>query len=257
MSKVFCRENVLNQKLLEGIDILADNVASTMGPRGRTVIIHEKDRRPFATKDGVTVAKFVALEDPTQNVAVQIMKQAAEETANTAGDGTTTSTVLARSILVESQKYLAAGVSPIELKRGIDKVVTGLVSKIKDIAKPVTKLEDVENVATISANGDKTIGKLIAEAVDLTGKDGAVTIKEGKSLQTTLEIVEGFRFKGGIAAGQFITNERLGVMKHERPMFLITDERVDDIQQLMPTLELAARAKRPLVIVADDIFGIS
>ena len=255
MSKVFCRENVLNQKLLEGIDILADNVASTMGPRGRTVIIHEKGRRPFATKDGVTVAKFVNLEDPVQNVAAEIMKQAAEETANNAGDGTTTSTVLARSILVESQKYLAAGVSPIELKREIDKVVTALVDKVKAVSKPVMKLADVENVATISANGDKVIGKLIAEAVDLTGKDGAVTIKEGRSLQTTLEIVEGFRFKGGIAAGQFITNERLGVMKHERPLFLITDERVEDIQQLMPTLELASRAKQPLIVVADDIFG--
>jgi chaperonin GroEL len=255
MSKVFCRENVLNQKLLEGIDILADNVASTMGPRGRTVIIHEKGRRPFATKDGVTVAKFVNLEDPVQNVAAEIMKQAAEETANNAGDGTTTSTVLARSILVESQKYLAAGVSAIELKRGIDKVVSALVDKVKSVSKPVMKLEDVENVATISANGDKVIGKLIAEAVDLTGKDGAVTIKEGRSLQTTLEIVEGFRFKGGIAAGQFITNERLGVMKHERPLFLITDERVEDIQQLMPTLELASRAKQPLIVVADDIFG--
>ena len=584
MSKVFCREKILNQKLLEGIHILADNVASTMGPRGRTVIIHERDQKPFASKDGVTVSKAVKItDDPVANVAVQIMKQAAEETANTAGDGpqplwsniltpngfvemrnihagmkicgtngtvqevigvyekgekeiyevslsegrvveccaehlwtvmtnygsqktlttselskdykstqqdgsskykyytpkteveydnnidlplnpylvgvllgdgslgdsgtielslglakehilskldlptgiiaktsfipeknyfrvklvgktndgstihdfvekiglrntnsdskfipqayllssknnrlallqglidtdgyinnrgyfefstvsddlakdfvflarslgiplhirkherkendgsysnrsifkitelkgdrfgnkiidikptgrftqmkcikvsnpdnlyitdnfvvthnTTTSTVLARSILVESQKYLAAGVSPIEIKRGIDKVVVALSSKIKELAKPVTKLEDVENVATISANGDVTIGKLIAEAVDLTGKDGAVTIKEGKSLQTTLEIVEGFRFKGGIAAGQFITNERLGVMKYERPLFLITDERVDDIQQLMPTLELAARTKQPLIIIADDIFG--
>jgi chaperonin GroEL len=256
MSKVFCREQQLNTKLLQGIQLLADNVASTMGPRGRTVIIHERDRRPFATKDGVSVARSVTItDDPVANVAVQIMKQAAEETANTAGDGTTTSTVLARSILVESQKYLAAGISPIELKRGIDKVVVGLTNKVKELAKPVTKLEDVENVATISANGDLAIGKLIAEAVDLTGKDGAVTIKEGKSLQTTLEVVEGFRFKGGIAAGQFITNERLGVMKHERPLFLITDERVDDISQLMPTLELAARAKRPLVIVADDIFG--
>ena len=256
MSKVFCREQQLNTKILSGIDLLADNVASTMGPRGRTVIIHERDRRPYATKDGVSVARAVNItDDSVANVAVQIMKQAAEETANTAGDGTTTSTVLARSILVESQKYLAAGVSPIELKRGIDKVVGVLTEKIKELAKPVTKLEDVENVATISANGDTSIGKLIAEAVDLTGKDGAVTIKEGKSLKTTLEIVEGFRFKGGIAAGQFITNERLGVMKHERPLFLITDERVDDISQLMPTLELAARAKRPLVIVADDIFG--
>ena len=255
MSKVFSNGNSLNQKVLEGINVLADNVASTMGPRGRTVIIHEKDRRPFATKDGVTVAKFVSLEDPVANVAVQIMKQAAEETANTAGDGTTTSTVLARAILVESQKYLAAGISPIELKRGIDKVVESIVEEIKSSSKPVTKLEDVRNVATISANNDTKIGDLIANAVDLTGKDGAVNIREGRSLQTTLEVVEGFRFKGGIAAGQFITNERLGVMKHERPLFLITDERVDDVQQLMPTLELAAREKRPLVIVADDIFG--
>lgn len=255
MSKIFSNGNSLNQKLLEGINVLADNVASTMGPRGRTVIIHEKDRRPFATKDGVTCAKFVSLEDPIANVAVQIMKQAAEETANTAGDGTTTSTVLARAILVESQKYLAAGVSPIELKRGIDKVVQAIVEQLKSSAKPVTKLEDVRNIATISANNDTKIGNLIAEAIDLTGKDGAVNIREGKSLQTTLEVVEGFRFKGGIAASQFVTNERLGVMKHERPLFLVTDERVDDVQQLMPTLELAAREKRPLIIVADDIFG--
>ena len=256
MSKVFSREHTLNKKLLEGIDILADNVASTMGPRGRTVIIHEKDRRPFATKDGVSVARAVNIaDDPVQNVAVQIMKQAAEETANTAGDGTTTSTVLARSILVESQKYLAAGVSPIELKRGIDKVVSSITDELKVLSKPVMKLEDVKNVATISANNDQKIGELLAEAVDLTGKDGSVTIKEGKSLQTTLEVVEGFRIKGGIAAAQFITNERLGVMKHERPLFLITDERIEDIQQLMPTLELAAREKRPLIVVADDIFG--
>lgn len=199
MSKVFCREKALNDKLLQGINILADNVASTMGPRGRTVIIHERDRRPFATKDGVSVSRAITItDDPVANVAVQIMKQAAEETANTAGDGTTTSTVLARSILVESQKYLAAGISPIEIKRGIDKVVGALTVKVKELAKPVMKLEDVENVATISANGDVAIGKLIAEAVDLTGKDGAVTIKEGKSLQTTLEVVEGFRFKGEI-----------------------------------------------------------
>ena len=256
MSKIFCREHVLNQKLLEGIDILADNVASTMGPRGRTVIIHEKERRPYATKDGVSVARAVNIsDDPVKNVAVQIMKQAAEETANVAGDGTTTSTVLARSILVESQKYLAAGVSPIEIKRGIDKVVEAIAEQIKSQSVPVRKLEDVKNVAKISANNDDKIGELIAQAVDLTGKDGSVTIKEGKSIQTTLEVVEGFRFNGGISAAQFITNERLGLMKHERPLFLITDERVEDIQQLMPALELAARKKQPLIIVAEDIFG--
>lgn len=255
MSKVFSNGARFSSKMLEGINLLADNVASTMGPRGRTVIIHPKDRKPFATKDGVTVAAHCASSDPEMNVAIQIMKQAAEETANTAGDGTTTSTVLARSILTESQKYLAAGVSPIELKRGIDKVVEHLSKKISEMAKPVTKLDDIKNVATISANNDLAIGELLAQAVDLTGKDGSVTIREGKSNQTTLEVVEGFRFAGGISANQFITNERLNIMKHERPLFLITDERVEDIQQLMPTLELAAREKRPLIIIADDIYG--
>ena len=255
MNKLFSNGSKLNQKLLEGIGVLADNVASTMGPRGRTVIIHEKGKNPFTTKDGVTVSKSIVLSDPEQNVAVQIMKQAAEETANMAGDGTTTSIVLARSILVESQKYLAAGVSPIELKRGIDKVVSSIVAILASNANPVTKLEDVKNIATISANNDVKIGELLSQAIDLVGKDGSVSIREGKSLQTTMEIVEGFRFNGGIAAGQFITNERLVVMKHEKPLFLITDEKIEDVQQLMPSLELAARAKRPLIVIADDIFG--
>lgn len=255
MTKIFSNGNDLNQKVLSGINKLADNVASTMGPRGRNVILQEKNKRPIITKDGVTVAKFVDLVDPIENAAAQIMKQAAEETANTAGDGTTTSTVLARAMLANAQKYLAAGMSPIEIKRGIDKTVAAIVDQLAEQSKPVTKLDDVKHVATISANGDSHIGELISQAVDLTGKDGAITIQEGRSLQTTLEIVEGFRFKGGIAAPQFITNERLGVMKYERPLFLVTDERVESVQQLLPTLELAAREKRPLIIIADDIFG--
>lgn len=255
MTKLFSNGNQLSQKMLDGINKLADNVASTMGPRGRNVVLQQKDKRPIVTKDGVSVARFVDLSDPLENVAAQILKQAAEETANNAGDGTTTATVLSRSILVNSQKYLAAGISPIEIKRGIDKVVACIVEQLKEQAKPVSKLDEVRHVATISANGDEHIGELIAQAVDLTGKDGAITIQEGRSLQTTLEVVEGFRFKGGIAASQFITNERLGIMKYERPLFLVTDERVENVQQLLPTLELAAREKRPLIIVADDIFG--
>lgn len=255
MSKVFSSGNSLNEKVLDGINKLADNVACTMGPRGRNVILQQKDRRPIVTKDGVTVAKFFSLEDPVENSAVQILKQAAEETATNAGDGTTTSTVLARSLLLNCQKYLAAGVSPIELKRGLENITTSLVEQLNALCLPVTKLEDIQHIATISANGDKRIGELIAQAVDLTGKDGAISIQEGRSLQTTLEVVEGFRFKGGIAATQFITNERSGVMKYEKPLFLITDERIDTVQQMMPTLELAAREKRPLIVIADEISG--
>lgn len=255
MSKVFANGSMLNNDIIAGINALADNVASTMGPRGRTVIIHQKDKSPFATKDGVTVSRHFALKDPVQNAAVQIMKQAAEETANTAGDGTTTSTVLARAILNESQKYLAAGISPVELKRGIDKVVEAIVEQLKISGKSVSTLDDIRNIATISANNDTVIGELLSQAIDLTGKDGAVSIKEGKALQTTLEVVEGFRFDGGFAASQFITSERLGVMKYDRPLFLITDERIDAIEQLMPILTLAGRKEQPLIIVADDITG--
>jgi chaperonin GroEL len=245
----------LTATIIDAANKAADIVGSTMGPRGQTVIIQKKNQKPIVTKDGVSICSFLQFDDPHENAVLQAIKQAAEETANTAGDGTTTSTVLVRSILVESQKYLAAGISPIEVKRGIDKVVAALVEEIRVFSKPITKLEDVKNIAAISSNNDAKIGELLSQAVDLTGKDGSITIREGKELQTTLEVVEGFRFNGGIAATQFITNERLGVMKHERPMILVTDERIEDIQQLMPSLELAARQKRPLIVIADDIFG--
>ena len=246
---------LLTATIMNAANKAADIVGSTMGPRGQTVIIQKKNQKPIVTKDGVSICSFLEFDDPYENAILQAIKQAAEATANTAGDGTSTSTILVRSILVECQKHLAAGVSPIEIKRGIDKVVAALVEEISSSAKPIAKLEDVKNVATISSNNDPKIGELLAQAVDLTGKDGSITIREGKELQTTLEVVEGFRFNGGIAATQFITNERLGIMKHERPMILVTDERIEDIQQLMPSLELAARQKRPLIVIADDVFG--
>ena len=177
----------LSQKLLKGVDVLADNVGSTLGPKGRNVILFHKEQNvPVITKDGVTVAQFIELDDPIENVGAQIVKQAAEQTASKAGDGTTTSTILARAVIKEAQKYIIAGSSPIELKRGMDKAVEAITDKLKGMSQPVRTKEDIQHVATISANGDKSIGTLIAEAVDCVGKDGAVIIEEANSLDLSL-----------------------------------------------------------------------
>lgn len=244
----------LNAKILRGIDILADNVASTLGPKGRNVILYHKEENiPVITKDGVTVAKFVELDDPFENVGAQIIKQAAAKTNDTAGDGTTTSTVLARGILKKAQKYLMAGVSPIELKRGIDLAVSAVCDNLKDMAVPIQSEEDIAHIATISANNDKAIGTLVATAVDRAGKDGSVLVEEARSLETSLDLIEGFRFDSGYAATAFITNERNGTVEYEDPMVLVTDQKLERVDQILPVLELAAREARPLVIVAADV----
>ena len=246
----------LNSKILKGANILADNVGSTLGPRGRNVILFHKDQgTPVITKDGATVANFVELDDPFENVGAQIIKQAAAQTNNTAGDGTTTSTVLARGILMRAQKYLMAGASPIELKRGIDKAVVAIVDQLKQNATPIRSEEDIKHIATISANNDPAIGTLIANAVDSAGKDGSVIVEEARSLQTSLDLIEGFRFDSGFVSNSFITNERSGTVEYENPLILVTDEKVEHIEQIMPTLELAARDNRPLIIVANDFEG--
>jgi len=246
----------LQQKILKGVNVLADNVASTLGPRGRNVILHHKEKgTPVITKDGVTVAKFIELEDPFENVGAQIIKQAAAKTNSEAGDGTTTSTVLARAILDKAQRYLIAGAPPIELKRGIDKAVEAIVENLKEASTPITSEEDIVHIATISANGDSTIGKLIATAVDLAGKDGAITIEEARSLETSLDVVEGFRFDSGYLANAFITDEKRGVVKYENPLLLVTDERIEAVEEMMPVLELIAREARPCIIIAENIEG--
>ena len=255
MTKHYDSGESLQQKILDGIDILADNVASTLGPRGRNVILHKAGVNPIVTKDGVTVANFVELDDPFQNAAVQIMKQAASETNNNAGDGTTTSTVLARAILKHSQRFLATGASPVELKRGIDKAVAGLVENLEEAASPISSAEDIEHIATISANGDKTIGKLIATAVDAAGKDGAITVEEARAVETTLDIVEGFRFDSGYLSPQFITDQRRGSASYNEPYFLVTDYALESVEELLPVLEVVAREARPFVIVAENIEG--
>ena len=255
MSRAFDNKSSLQQKILRGVNTLADNVASTLGPRGRNVILQENGRPPFITKDGVTVAHFVSLEDPFENAGSQIIKQAAIETNNTAGDGTTTATVLARAILNESQKYIATGVSPIELKRGIDATVKEITNKLEVMATPVTSAEDIAHVATISANNDSAIGNLVTLAIDRVGEDGSITIEESRSLDTSVDVTEGFKIHSGYCASAFVTDERRATMNYEEPLIFVTDYKISQVEPILPLLEMVAREGRPLIIVAEDIEG--
>ena len=255
MSRAFDNKASLQEKILKGANVLADNVASTLGPKGQNVLLQEKDKQPFITKDGVTVAAFVEMEDPFENAGAQIIRQAAVNTNNEAGDGTTTSTVLARSILMESQRYLAAGISPVELQRGINLAVGEVVENLKEMVDPVKSIDDIEHIATISANNDAKIGKLIALAVDKVGQDGSITIEEGRSLETSIDLTEGFRFPAGFCASAFITDERRATMSYDDPLFLVTDHKITQVEEIYPILEMIARESRPLIIVAEEIEG--
>lgn len=245
----------LSEKVLNGVNRLADNVAATLGPKGRNVILHQKGNDPIITKDGVTVSAFVHIDDEFENAAAQIIKQATSQTNSMAGDGTTTATVLAREILVKAQRYITAGASPVELKRGIDLAVERLSNKLIDTATHIETLEDVESIATISANNDKTVGKLVATAVDKAGKDGSITIEESKTVSTTLDVIEGFRVEAGYAASAFVTDERRGAVHYDSPLLLITDTKLDTVDQILPALETVSRDGRPLIIVAEEIEG--
>jgi len=239
--KHFSNSNELRSKFEHGIKTVSDIVASTLGPKGRTVVLHQKDKMPFATKDGVTVAKFIDLEDPIENTGAQIVKQAAEKTNQEAGDGTTTTTVLTYAMYREAQKYLASGAPPIELKKGMESAVEHLVKNILNAAQPVKTLEDLENIATISANGDNTIGKLVAKAIDLAGKDGSVTIEDARSVETSLDLVEGFRFDSGYLATAFINDDQRAMVKYENPLVMVTDEKIEAVEEMLPALEIASR----------------
>ena len=255
MTKQYCSNEELQSKILKGVETLADNVATTLGPKGRNVILQETGKRPIITKDGVTVARFVDFEDYFMNAGAQVIKQAAEQTNSDAGDGTTTTTILCRAILQHAQRYITAGVSPIELKRGIDKAVEVVVNNLEELSRPISSLDDIERIATISANGDEVIGKLVATAVDQAGKDGAITIEEARSVETSLDLVEGFRFASGWAASAFVTNERTATAVYTNPLFLVTDEKIETVDQILPVLEVVAREGRPLVIVCEEIEG--
>ena len=247
--------NEIRQKLLDGANKLADAVASTLGPRGQNVILYRRGSDPVITKDGVTVARIVELEDDYEQAAVEVLRQAALETEKASGDGTTTSTVLARAILTGAHKHIAAGASSTDIKRGIDLATTAVVDHLTQISQPVSSEEEIRHVATVSANGDEAIGALVAEAVAAAGKDGSVTIEESRSLQTSLAVVEGFTFDGGYVSPQFITDERRGVVDYRDALILVTDSTLDSLDEMLPLLEVVARDGRPLVIVGEEIEG--
>ena len=255
MSKVYENNNTLNEKILRGVNALADNVSSTLGPRGRNVLLHKAGQLPTITKDGVTVAGFFDLEDPFENAAAQVLKQAASRTNSSAGDGTTTATVLARGIMNASQRYLAAGASPVELQRGLERATAAIVSGLRKQAIPVKDMEDIRHIATISANGDTSLGNLVAMAVEQAGKDGAIQIEEARSVETSLDVVEGFQLGSGYLAGAFITDQRRQLMEYKDILVLVTDHTIDAVEDILPVLELVAREAKPFVIVAENVEG--
>jgi len=245
----------IRQKLINGANKLADAVASTLGPRGQNVILYRRGSNPVITKDGVTVARVVELEDDYEQAAVEVLRQAALQTEKTSGDGTTTSTVLARAILINAQKHIAAGASSTDVKRGIDLAVSAVTECLASQSQPVRNEEEIEHIATVSANGDQEIGSLIAQAVAAAGKDGTITLEESRSLHTSLDVVEGFSFDGGYVSAQFITDERRGVVEYNNSLVLVTDGTLDTLEEMLPLLEVVARDGRPFIIVAEEITG--
>ncbi len=242
------------QAILRGVNQLADAVKVTLGPKGRNVVLDKKFGSPTITKDGVTVAKEIDLKDPLENMGAQMVREVASKTSDTAGDGTTTATVLAQAIYREGAKNVVAGANPMELKRGIEKAVEAIIGEIKKLARPVTG-NMVAQVGTISANSDATIGKIIAEAMEKVGKDGVITVEESKTLETTLDVVEGMQFDRGYLSAYFVTDpERMEVVL-ENPVILIHEKKISSMKDLLPVLEQVARLGRPLMIIAEDIDG--
>ena len=242
------------QAILRGVNQLADAVKVTLGPKGRNVILDKKFGSPTITKDGVTVAKEIDLKDPLENMGAQMVREVASKTSDTAGDGTTTATVLAQAIYREGARNVVAGANPMELKRGIEKAVAAIVEEIKKMARPVSG-NMVAQVGMISANSDETIGKIIAEAMDKVGKDGVITVEEAKTLETSLDVVEGMQFDRGYLSPYFVTDaDRMEVVL-ENPVILIHEKKISSMKDLLPVLEQVARLGRPLLIVAEDVDG--
>ena len=243
------------QRMVEGVNILANAVKITLGPKGRNVVLERSFGAPTVTKDGVSVAKEVELKDKLQNMGAQMVKEVASKTSDAAGDGTTTATVLAQSIVREGMKYVAAGMNPMDLKRGIDKAVSGLVDELKKISKPTTTSKEISQVGSISANSDESIGTIIANAMDKVGKEGVITVEDGKSLNNELDIVEGMQFDRGYLSPYFINNADKQVCVLENPYVLLHDKKIANIRELLPALEAVAKSGRPLLIVAEEVEG--
>src|SRR4249920_267111 len=242
-------------KMKKGVDILSNAVKVTLGPKGRNVVIEKKFGAPGVTKDGVSVAKEIELEDPIENMGAQMVKEVASKTADVAGDGTTTATVLAQAIFREGAKLVAAGHNPMDIKRGIDKAVILVVAELKKMSKPTKDKKEIAQVGTISANGDETIGTIIADAMEKVGKEGVITVEEAKGLETTLDVVEGMQFDRGYVSPYFVTNRERMEVELDDPYILISEKKVAVMQDLIPLLEQVARSGKPLLIIAEEIEG--
>jgi len=243
------------EAILRGVDTLADAVKVTLGPRGRNVILEKTFGSPTITKDGVTVAKEIELEDKFENMGAQMVKEVASKTSDVAGDGTTTATVLAQAIYKEGSKLVAAGVNPMAIKRGIEKAVEAVVEELKKLSKPTKDQEEIAQVGTISANNDTTIGNIIAEAMNKVGKEGVITVEEAKSMETTLEIVEGMQFDRGYTSPYFVTDPEKMTVNLSNPYILLNEKKISTMKDLIPILEQIARMGKPLLIIAEDVEG--
>ena len=241
--------------MLEGVNILADAVKATLGPKGRNVILEKSFGAPTVTKDGVSVAKEIELKDRFENMGAQMLKEVASQASDAAGDGTTTATVLAQSIVNEGLKAVAAGMNPMDLKRGIDKAVTAAVEAVSAMSTPCEDSKAIAQVGTISANSDDSVGEIIAEAMDKVGKEGVITVEEGSGLENELDVVEGMQFDRGYLSPYFINNQDNMSAEVEEPFILLVDKKISNIRELLPVLEQVAKASRPLVIVAEDVEG--
>ncbi|MGH7799226.1 MAG: chaperonin GroEL [Thermodesulfobacteriota bacterium] len=241
--------------VLKGVNILANTVKATLGPRGRNVLIEKTFGAPVVTKDGVTVAKEIELEDKFENMGAQMVKEVASRTSDVAGDGTTTATVLAQAIFREGIKLVAAGHDPMKLKRGIDRSVESVVEEIRKLSKGVKGRKEIASVATVSANGDETIGNILADAMEKVGKDGVITVEEGKSLETTMEVVEGMQFDRGYLSPYLVTNPEKMEVELEDPYMLLYDKKISGMKDLVPLLEEVARGGRPILVVSEDVEG--
>jgi len=242
-------------RMVHGLNILADAVKVTLGPKGRNVVLERSFGAPTVTKDGVSVAKEIELKDKFENMGAQMVKEVASKTSDVAGDGTTTATVLAQAIVREGMKFVASGMNPMDLKRGIDKAVVAVVEELKKISKPCSNSKEIAQVGSISANADSNIGKIIADAMDKVGKEGVITVEDGKSLENELDLVEGMQFDRGYLSPYFINNPEKQIAVLEDPYILLHDKKISSIRELLPILEAVAKAGKPLLIIAEEVEG--
>lgn len=243
------------QKMLAGVNVLANAVKTTLGPKGRNVVLERSFGAPVVTKDGVSVAKEIELADRFENMGTQMVKEVASKTADVAGDGTTTATVLAQALLTEGAKFVAAGMNPMDIKRGMDKACAELVRELEVLSKPCSSKKEIAQVGSVSANADRAIGDLLAEAMERVGKEGVITVEDGKSLENELEVVEGMQFDRGFLSPFFVTNQDKQTAVLDNPLILVTDRKISSLRDLLPTLETSAKTGRPLLVVAEDVDG--